>query len=36
LPTFVHARSIFVFGDTKILKINELTKYFKDFQPSFF
>lgn len=36
LPIFVHARCIFVFSDTKILKINEIYKYFRDFQPSFF
>jgi len=36
LSIFVHARCIFLFGHFNILKITEITKDFKDFQPSFF
>ncbi len=36
LPILVHARSIFLFCNTNILKTNEIIKCFKGFHPSYF
>ena len=36
LSIFVHARCIFLFGHSDILKISEITKYFKIFNLAFF
>jgi hypothetical protein len=36
LSIFAHARGIFVFRNTNILKINDIGNYFIDFYPSFF
>jgi len=36
LPIFVHARGVFLFGDSNIRKISDIAKNFTGFHPSFF